>query len=282
MRKEPITIPHGAFFSYDYDSEYHEYTYYNNTTLYVPAGSLEAYKAAPVWKEFMEIKELDSEIAGLDDAIYISPFTAYINRDENFNICLKNSQTATAYNFDLVLPNGLTVATDDKGKYIDALSDRHEDHTRTFNKGNNTYSFATLSGNSEPLTGNDGAIRLVVLHVGENVAEGEYAIWIKNASYSKPDGTLITLPDTKVTVTIEDCLLGDVNGNAGVDIGDAVSVVNYLVGKQSMNFVTKAADTNKNGQIDIGDAVTIVNYLVGKTESLSRQAKLEENDREVE
>jgi len=66
-------------------------------------------------------------------------------------------------------------------------------------------------------------------------------------------------------------ILGDVNGNGGVDIGDAVSIVNYLVGKESTNFVEKAADTNKNGQVDIGDAVTIVNYLVGKTASLSRQ-----------
>ena len=55
-----------------------------------------------------------------------------------------------------------------------------------------------------------------------------------------------------------------------MDIGDAVSIVNYLVGKESSNFVEKAADTNKNGQIDIGDAVTIVNFLVGKTETLSR------------
>ena len=67
-----------------------------------------------------------------------------------------------------------------------------------------------------------------------------------------------------------DCILGDVNGNGGVDIGDAVSIVNYLVGKESTTFVEKAADTNKNGQIDIGDAVTIVNFLVGKTASLSR------------
>ena len=65
-------------------------------------------------------------------------------------------------------------------------------------------------------------------------------------------------------------ILGDVNGNNMVDIGDAVSIVNYLVGKPSATFIEKAADTNKNNQVDIGDAVTIVNYLVGKTESLSR------------
>lgn len=81
-----------------------------------------------------------------------------------------------------------------------------------------------------------------------------------------------TMPAHDVVVTGRFYLYGDVNGNDGVDIGDAVSIVNYLVGKETSSFVEKAADTNHNGQIDIGDAVTIVNFLVGKTGSLSPQA----------
>ena len=216
-----------------------------------------------------------TDISQMDNAIYIEPFAVRIGDNVNIEICLKNAEAATAYVFDLVLPEGVTVAKNDKGKFIDALSDRHDDHTRTFNdKDNNTYGLSTLSGNSEELTGNDGAIRLLTLSAAEDLAEGVYAVEIKNASYSKPDGTLVPLPNTISTVTVEDYLLGDVNGNGGVDIGDAVSIVNYLVGKESTNFVEKAADTNKNGQIDIGDAVTIVNFLVGKTESLSRSAKV--------
>jgi hypothetical protein len=139
---------------------------------------------------------------------------------------------------------------------------------------------STLSGNSEELTGNDGAIRLVTIHVADYVADGVYAIQIKGASYSKPDGSLVAMPNTTSSVTVEDYVLGDVNGNGGVDIGDAVSIVNYLVGKESTVFVEKAADTNKNGQIDIGDAVTIVNLLVGKVESLSRKFYDETSEKE--
>ena len=231
----------------------------------------------PFTKDFTltvnERQDPDTDISQMDNAIYIIPFTTRAGEDASIEICLKNADAATAYVFDMVLPEGITVALNEKGKYIDALSDRHDDHTRTFNyKGDNTYSLSTLSGNSEELTGNDGAIRLLTLHVADNVDEGVYAIQIKNASYSKTDGTLVTLPNTTSSVTVEDYVLGDVNGNGGVDIGDAVSIVNYLVGKESSTFVAKAADTNKNGQVDIGDAVTIVNFLVGKTESLSRQA----------
>lgn len=216
-----------------------------------------------------------TDISQLENAIYIEPVEARIGDDVQIEICLKNAEAATAYVFDLVLPEGITVAKNDKGKYIDELSDRHDDHTRTFNdKGNNTYSLSTLSGNSEELTGNDGAIRLLTLHVADDVAEGVYAIEIKSAQYSKPDGTLVVLPNTVQAITIEDYVLGDVNGNGGLDIGDAVTIVNHLVGKASSTFVEKAADTNGNGQIDIGDAVTIVNYLVGKPSNLSSSVKV--------
>jgi hypothetical protein len=238
--------------------------------VYVPEGSKAAYEA--VFPQYIIVeKVMVTDVSVLDDAIYIEPFSARIGGDVEIAICLKNVQMASAYKFDLVLPEGVTVAKDSNGRYIDALSDRHDDHTRTFNyKGDNTYSFATLSGNSEALTGNDGAIRLVTLHVADDVAEGTYAIEIKNASYSQPNGTEIILPNTITSITAESYVLGDVNGNGHVDIGDAVSIVNYLVGKPSTTFVEKAADTNKNGHVDIGDAVTIVNYLVGKTTSLSR------------
>ena len=75
-------------------------------------------------------------------------------------------------------------------------------------------------------------------------------------------------------------ILGDVNGNGQVDIGDAVSIVNYLVGKQSEVFIAKMADTNKNDGIDIGDAVTIVNLIVGKITSFSRTISVEQEDKE--
>lgn len=75
-------------------------------------------------------------------------------------------------------------------------------------------------------------------------------------------------PSSPITLTVMDKILGDVNGNGQVDIGDAVSIQNYLVGKDTATFVEIVADTNHNGQIDIGDAVTILNYLVGKIPEL--------------
>ena len=104
-----------------------------------------------------------------------------------------------------------------------------------------------------------------------------------NATLYVPDGSKASYDaanywkDFKKIVELK---LGDVNGNGGLDIGDAVSIVNYLVGKPSETFIERNADTNDNGGIDIGDAVTIVNILVGKTTSTSQTVIIDGNERE--
>ena len=59
-------------------------------------------------------------------------------------------------------------------------------------------------------------------------------------------------------------MMGDVNDNGIIDIGDAVCVVNRIVNKLNTVFKQERADLNHNGGVDIGDAVMIVNHLVGK------------------
>ncbi|GAB6284169.1 MAG: hypothetical protein STSR0009_03680 [Methanoregula sp.] len=57
-------------------------------------------------------------------------------------------------------------------------------------------------------------------------------------------------------------LLGDVNSNGAVDIGDVAGVAYMGVGLTSP--VLSVADFNHNGEIDIGDAVKISYYFVGR------------------
>ena len=249
------------------------------TTLYVPKGCKTDYVTS-YWNQYCDnIVEFDVEtdVTDLDDAFYITPFRAGRDGDVTIDICLKNAKAATAYNFDLLLPEGVTVVENSA-----TLSNRHNStHSLTFNdKGNNTYSFAVLSGNSTALADNDGAIIRVTLHVAADVAVGKYAIDIAGASYSEPNGTAHILGTSISSIDILEGMPGDVNGNGQVDIGDAVSIVNHLVSKNVETFIPAAADTNHNGQIDIGDAVTIVNYLVGKGTNLTRRSALASDEKE--
>ena len=56
-------------------------------------------------------------------------------------------------------------------------------------------------------------------------------------------------------------ILGDVNDDGTVDIGDLVTIVEFMFnGYDPMPFIPKLYDFDGSGAIDIGDLVYLVNY----------------------
>lgn len=238
------------------------YASFDSCTLVVPEGSIEVYKRNWPWNQFGSIKS-----SYFDNAIYIEPFSAKSGNTINIDIKLKNIQDIGAYNFNLVLPDGAVLKKNDKDKYIYTLTeDRHEDHSCTINeKGGNTYSVAVLSVSGGEVFGDDGTVITLQAVMDESMKEGVYPVMIQNARYGLPNGQTVDVESTQTLLTINNTMIGDVNGNGGVDIGDAICIVNYIVGKPNAVFVEKAADVNGNGFIgEIGDAVSVVNIIVGK------------------
>ena len=94
-----------------------------------------------------------------------------------------------------------------------------------------------------------------------------------NINYSRQFGSWSGAWLGSHSFTFQSSVKGDANGDDAVDIADAVSIVNYVVGKPNTNFNEPAADVNNDGVVDIADAVHIVNFVVGKISTLSRPSK---------
>ena len=138
---------------------------------------------------------------------------------------------------------------------------------------NNTYKIAVASTSSKSLTGNDGAVATIKVHVAEGMAEGNYPIYIKNPSIVYSDATKPTVSETTTSVKVENYLKGDVDGDGIVDLADAVLIINYYVGKPVTKFIEKAAYVDNDDVIDLADAVLIINYYVGRIPSLVKEHK---------
>ena len=248
-----------------------------NATLYVPYGCKSAYAAANYWKEFKEIVEVENvvqvtDISKMSNAIYIETASGRAGDDVSIKVCLKNANSATSYGFELVLPQGLSIATTSEGDFDAAvtMSTRHKGHTLTTNKlANNTYKVGVASLSSKALTDNDGLVLTIKAHVADNMAVDDYPILIQNPLIVNTDDTKPTVQNTQSKITIEDYLKGDVDGDGVVDLADAVLVINHYVGKAVSKFVEKAADVDGDGVIDLADAVRIINFYVGKVQSLA-------------
>ena len=79
-----------------------------------------------------------------------------------------------AFQFDMVLPEGIAFAKNDKNKYIVSLNeDRTDDHSITVSAiGSNTYRFLAYSMSNAQITGNSGTLLSISICSDANVADG--------------------------------------------------------------------------------------------------------------
>ena len=210
------------------------------------------------------------------DNLTVETVKMSVGETKQVAIVLNNpTRKYAAFQFDLVLPEGISVAKNDKGKFIASLNeDRIDDHTLNVSEtGTNTYRFLSFSMTNTELYGTNGALVYVTLQASDGISEGNKTATIQSQVFTEVSGEQYKWADKTFQITIGAVgSKGDVNGDGAVDIADAVCIVNHIVGKANSTFVEAAADVNGDGVVDIADAVKIVNLVVGKVETLSRKS----------
>ena len=95
-----------------------------------------------------------------------------------------------------------------------------------------------------------------------------------NAAFARTDDAVIKLTAkvegfdyaaaaAKLATLIDDSTIpGDVNGDGEVNVGDLVSVSNFMAGEAG-DITLEDADVNKDGEVNVGDMVTITNIMAG-------------------
>ncbi len=206
-----------------------------------------------------------------DDKIVVAEVAASKSQQATFGIDLVNITTdLTAYQFDLTLPDGISLSQNDKGKFLVTKTGRYEDDSQTLNISNlegNTYRFVCFSMSNEVITGTSGAILNASLTIGASVNTGIYEAAITNIVVTKKDGTQMKLKDSKFNIVVTNVIKGDANGDGEVNVSDIVEIVNYIMGKPSANFVQAAADLNGDGEINVTDIVKVVSIIMSSNSS---------------
>ena len=210
-----------------------------------------------------------TDVSQLDNAIYMNPVTTIAGaKGVTLPIRLKNKEVAKGYQFDLELPEGISVSTTSSGVGISLVSDRHNGHSlMNSSPAANTYRVLVFSASGTALSGNDGVVVNVSADVSSALSEGEYAVNIKNVSLSiSGEGSLdqdIELVPTVSKVVLAEGILGDVNHDGRVTIADVTSLVNIILGTSASSDNNKA-DVNGDGRVTIADVTSLVNIILGK------------------
>lgn len=213
----------------------------------------------------------DTDISQLANAVYIESTEVKTGSQMTLSIKMKNETPIRGFQFDLYLPDGVTVAKNAKDRIMASLSAGRlpEDDEHSLTTGEQTdgaIRFLCSSLYDENFTGNDGEIVTLTVNVSDDMEDGDYPIIIKNARLTKTDISKYYIIDyVKSTLTVSSYMLGDINADNEVDVRDYTGVANHIMGNTPDGFVVKAGDVDENGDIDVRDYTGIANIIMGSS-----------------
>lgn len=223
-----------------------------------------------VFKEII----IPTEIATLSYAIYADEISSVTGRQSYIPINLKNANLIATWQADLVLPEGLTIATDEYGDPLIVVSGsrttaaRHSIATSTVSGGATRILYNSSS--NKTISGTDGEVATVTLNVAEDVEPGDYPIIFKNIVMSEANETGHVVERVVSKITIQSYTPGDVNNDGDINAQDLVAVVNYILENPTPGNIREAADLNNDGNVDAMDYVAEVNLILSDDTSSSR------------
>ena len=141
-----------------------------------------------------------------DDVLSVEAVSMSVEETKQVAFVLNNpTRKYAAFQFDLVLPEGISVAKNDKGKFIASLNeDRIDDHTLNVSEmGANTYRFLSFSMTNTEFSGNEGALVYVTLQTSESISEGNKTATIQSQVFTEVSGDQYKWSDKTFQITIE-------------------------------------------------------------------------------
>lgn len=183
---------------------------------------------------------------------------------------MKSAEAITGYQFDLVLPDGFSVAEED-GDYLIDLSSRttYKKHSISYqDQADGSIRIVCTSLNNATFAELDGVVANITLNVDESVEAGDYNIIYKNIELATPALNKYKVAKWSSKVTVFDYILGDVNNDKDVSVVDAAATVNLILGVNTTGLNRKAADIDGDNEISVTDAAGVVNIILGQGASV--------------
>lgn len=213
----------------------------------------------------------------IEQAEHLNSIQAFVpslimGKQATLNMNLTNEDELIAFEFDLQLPDGITIAKDEDEDPIATLGSRASKHSLAVSdKGNGLYHFLCYSNTNKAFSGNEGELLSIELLCDENMAIGTYQATVKNIIFSDLDKNMITLADVTFELEVIDAEPGDVNKDGEINVMDVVEMVAYIMGDGAEGFVFAAADLYPDGAINVMDLVNLVELIMNSSASNARE-----------
>lgn len=201
------------------------------------------------------------------DTLYIDDFSIEPGATLAVPVVMDNEVTSiSALQFDISMPEELSIPRADNGDYSMALTDRMSDnHYIIANpKANGDIGVVVVSFPPMDFTGDNGPVMTIDMKAVENFI-GTTEFTVKNVVMTTANAqTEICVPDFVVVVTAvkgSNQVYGDVNCDGYVTSADITALYDYLLAGDTTYITT--SDVNGDGAVNSADVTEVYNILMG-------------------
>ena len=152
--------------------------------LYVPKGSLEAYQNDDAWQGFRSIQEIGG--SKVEDQLTVADMTVKAGEEADVDIFLTTAvQDYKGYQMSLSLPEGIAVATNDKGTCRIVTGPDNQGFTITARQqGNGSYQILAYSMDGDNVKGGNNFLLRIPVTTDKALAAGTYTARIENILFA--------------------------------------------------------------------------------------------------
>lgn len=193
--------------------------------------------AAMPFQLFADVTPTD--ISTLDYAVYAQSVNAKAGEEVTLSVRMKNVNAIATWQVDLVLPERVSIATDEYDDPKVVVSTARTSATRhsvtTKNLASGAIRILCSSASNKTFTGTDGETVIITLKIAEGMEAGNYAITFKDEVMAETNEAGHKVAQVISPLKIEDdqdAKKCDLNGDGKVTIEDVTYIVNYILKKQ--------------------------------------------------
>ena len=196
------------------------------------------------------------------DRFYIEDFSINPGETKSVEILLDNEVEYSAFQADLYLPAGLSVAQDAGDYLIDLTSRKGRDHTISSKLlADGGIRIMSYSTSLKVYSGNSGALVSMSITADEAFT-APITISLNNILFTTPLGEEVAFTNETCEVTLPAVVKpGDVNGDGAVNIADVTELIDYLLNSETA-IDQGAADIDGDGIISIADVTELIDFLL--------------------
>ena len=196
----------------------------------------------------------------------------YSGASERVSVEMTNEQAITAFQCDIYLPNGISIATID-GEYDINLSSRAKSsHSLScVEQSDGSIRLLCYSMSLATFSGNEGELFDINFNISKEI-EGNYQVLINNVVLTDKAQNEYK-SSTTIDFNVKAYVPADVNNDGSINVTDVVATASYILGLDTKKFIFEAADMNKDGVINVTDIVGIASIILngGSASSVSVQ-----------